>query len=130
MRYLFSLALCLFMVVPAFAAFEGPGSEPSAAGMGSSASKNVGHICTAAEVMKAKDNTRCTVEGSIVEKVAGSKDKYIFEDATGKIPVDIDLKKFADRTVTPQNTVRLHGEVDAEHSGERELDVDVLEIIR
>lgn len=124
MRYLPALALSLLMAVPAFAAFEGPGaSSPGKAG-------NNAPLCTAADVLKAKDDTRCTVEGRIVEKVPGSKDMYRFEDSTGTILVDIDLKKFADRTVTPQNTVRLHGEVDVKHSGERELDVDVLEIVK
>ena len=126
MRYLPALALSLLMAAPAFAAFEGPGaSSPGKAG-----NTGAAPLCTAADVLKAKDDTRCTVEGRIVEKVAGSKDMYKFEDSTGTILVDIDLKKFADRTVTPQNTVRLHGEVDVKHSGERELDVDVLEIVK
>ncbi len=133
MRYLLPLAFSLVIAAPAFAAFEGPGTtQPSSQiGMARGFQKNgAAALCTSADVMKARDDTHCTVEGRIVEKIAGSKDMYIFEDSTGKILVDIDLKKFADRTVTPQNTVRLHGEVDVNHSGQRELDVDVLEIIQ
>lgn len=133
MRYLLALALSLALAVPAFAAFEGPGTtQPSTrTGMGGGfQGPGANTLCTAADVMRARDDTHCTVEGRIVEKIAGSKDMYVFEDSTGKLLVDIDRKKFANRTVTPDNTVRLHGEVDVKHSGQRELDVDVLEIIR
>ena len=134
MRYLLAFALSLAMAVPAFAAFEGPGATQPSSQMGMGGGfqgPGANAQCsTAADAMKAWDDTYCTVEGRIVEKIVGAKDKYIFEDSTGKIQVDIDRKKFADRTVTPQNTVRLHGEVDVEHFGRLELDVDVLEIIR
>lgn len=134
MRYLLALALSLVLAVPAFAAFEGPGTtQPSSHRMGmGSGFQGPGSqaLCTVADVMRARDDTYCTVEGRLVEKVAGSRDMYIFEDSTGKLLVDIDHKKFANRTVTPDNTVRLHGEVDVKHSGQRELDVDVVEIIK
>ncbi|MCH5276484.1 MAG: NirD/YgiW/YdeI family stress tolerance protein [Desulfovibrionaceae bacterium] len=127
MRFLLALAFSLLLAGPAFAAFEGPGAAPLSPGTGT---QEGAALCSAAAVLKAWDDTRCTVEGRLVEKVAGSKDMYVFEDSTGTILVDIDPGKFADRVVTPQNTVRLHGEVDVKHSGERELDVDVLEIIQ
>ena len=69
------------------------------------------------------------LEGKITSR--GPKhERYVFQDATGSITVDIDDKLFAGRTVTPQNTVRLHGEVDVEHYGYREIDVKVLEIVK
>lgn len=133
MRYLLAFALSLVLAVPAFAAFEGPGTtQPSThqMGMGGFQGPGTNAISTVADVMKARDDTYCTLEGRIVEKVAGSRDLYVFEDSTGKVMVDIDHKKFANRTVTPQNTVRLHGEVDVKHSGQREVDVDVLEVLK
>lgn len=44
--------------------------------------------------------------------------------------VEIDDKLFAGRTVTPQTRVRLHGEIDLKRHGDREVDVDVLEILK
>ena len=57
-------------------------------------------------------------------------ERYIFQDTTGKMTVEIDDKLFAGRTVTPQTRVRLHGEIDLKRHGDREVDVDVLEILK
>ncbi len=94
MRYLLAFALSLAMAVPAFAAFEGPGATQPSSQMGMGGGfqgPGANAQCsTAADAMKAWDDTYCTVEGRIVEKIVGAKDKYIFEDSTGKIQVDID----------------------------------------
>ena len=95
MRYLLALALSLVMAVPAFAAFEGPGTTQPSTHMGMGRGfqgPGANALCTAADIMKARDDTHCTVEGRLVEKIAGSKDMYIFEDSTGKILVDIERK--------------------------------------
>ena len=131
MRYIVALLLALAMAVPAFAAFEGPGTtQPSTSNTPGFHGPRTGAISTVAAVMKARDDAYCTLEGRLIEKLAGSDDKYVFEDSTGKVIVDIDHKKFAGRTVTPQNLVRLTGEVDVKHSGKRIVDVDMLEILK
>ena len=63
----------------------------------------------------------------VVERIG--KDKYVFQDATGKITVEIDHKVFGARIVTPQTRVRLNGEVESEFFRRNEVDVDVLEIL-
>ena len=126
MRYLLAPALTLALCVPAFAAFTGPGSAPAGGFSGPSAGYG---ISTVGQAMQAPGDAYCVLEGNIVSR--GPKhERYVFQDATGSITVDIDDKLFAGRTVTPQNTVRLHGEVDVEHYGYREIDVDVLEIVK
>lgn len=131
MRYIVAMLLALSMAVPAFAAFEGPGTtQPSTSNAPGFQGPQTGAITTVDAVMKARDDAYCTLEGRITEKLAGSNDKYMFEDSTGKVMVDIDHKKFAGRTVTPQNLVRLTGEVDVKHSGQRIVDVDMLEVLK
>ncbi|MBQ2016909.1 MAG: NirD/YgiW/YdeI family stress tolerance protein, partial [Alphaproteobacteria bacterium] len=39
-------------------------------------------------------------------------EKYLFEDATGSITVEIDDDEWRGQTVTPADTVKLYGEVD------------------
>lgn len=126
MRYLLAPVLALALCTPALAAFDGPGAG-QVGGFSDPSSNSV--ISTAAQVMQAPDEAYCVLEGNIISR--GPKhERYIFQDATGNVTVDIDDKLFAGRTVTPQNTVRLHGEVDVEHYGYREIDVDVLEIVK
>lgn len=113
----FMLALTLAVPsVPAFAAFEGPTGKVT--------------ITQAVQVQKAHDDEACTLEGNIIEKVAGKKDKYVFQDQSGKVIVEIDDRVFASRTVTPQTKVRLYGEVDRNKSKDNSVDVHQMEIVK
>ena len=126
MRHILAPALALALCTPALAAFDGPGGIPAGGFSGPSSSAV---ISTVTQAMQAPDEACCVLEGKITSR--GPKhERYVFQDATGSITVDIDDKLFAGRTVTPQNTVRLHEEVDVEHYGYREIDVDVLEIVK
>ena len=127
MRYLLAPALTLALCVPAFAAFTGPGGAP--AGRIQRPLGRLRHAPPWARPWQAPDDALLRAGRNIVSR--GPKhERYVFQDATGSITVDIDDKLFAGRAVTPQNTVRLHGEVDVEHYGYREIDVDVLEIVK
>ena len=75
-----------------------------------------------------KDDQLVTIEGKIIKQV--KKDDYIFQDATGQIVVDIDAKVFAGQKVTPDNVVRLEGEIDKELMREPEVDVHKLTIVK
>lgn len=131
MRYLVAALLALTLASPAFAAFDGPGTtQPNTAAVAGFKGPQGDMLNTVKAVSEAPDDVYCTVEGRILEKKAGTKDKYIFEDSTGQIEVDIDQRLFGSRTVTPQNTVRLHGEVDVKKAGTRQIDVDVVEVIK
>ena len=68
------------------------------------------------------------LEGRIIS--AGPKrNGYVFQDSTGSIVIDLEGKLFHGRTVTPENTVRIYGEVDTKHSRASEVDVERFEIL-
>ncbi len=85
---------------------------------------------TVAKALKAWDESPVMLTGNIVERLAGSDDKYMFRDATGQIIVDIDHELFWGKTVTPANTVRIAGEVDKEMFEATKIDVKFLEVIK
>ena len=127
MRYLLFLALAVMLAVPVYAAetaapalpgggFQGPGGTVS--------------TDTVAKALVAPNKTPVVLTGHVVERLAGSDDKYLFKDATGQIIVDIDHEIFAGRTVTPQTKVRLSGKVDKDMMEPVKIDVKVLEILK
>ncbi len=85
---------------------------------------------TVAAAKKCWDDAPVSLTGRIVERLAGSDDKYTFEDGTGRIIVDIDYEVFAGRTVTPQTKVRLFGKLDKEMMEPTKVDVKYLEIVK
>lgn len=115
MRYLLTLILVAMLSVPAYAAFKGPGA--SAPGT------------TVAQVKSMPDDTRVTLVGKIVSQLPGSDDKYMFRDNTGEIMVEIDFKRFRGQEVTPNNTVRISGEVDKDFGRAPEIDVKQLDVL-
>lgn len=115
MRYILTLVLVAMLSVPAYAAFKGPGTSAPAT--------------TAAQVKSLPDDARVTLVGKIVSQLPGSDDKYMFRDNTGEIMVDIDLKRFRGQEVTPNNTVRISGEVDKDFGQAPEIDVKRLEVL-
>lgn len=129
MRLILSCILSLLLCLPAVAAYNGPGSQSAPATGGFQGPSSTGTVTTAAQALKAPDDTRCVLEGHII--ASGPKhEKYIFQDATGKITVEIDDELFAGRTVTPQHTVRLYGEVDTDFLSSAEVDVHRLDILQ
>ena len=122
MRFMLALLLSLALAVPAFAAFDGPGA-------GGFRGPGPKEVTQSAQVRDALDDTPCTLEGRIFERIGG--DKYTFEDASGKVIVEIDDKVFHGNTVTPETRVRLVGEVERKkHGRPNEVDVRYLEIVR
>lgn len=125
-RFLPALALILGLSSPALAAYNGPAS-----GYGGfqGPTSSVG-VTTVAKALKAWDDAPVVLTGNIVQRMAGSDDKYVFRDGTGQIVVDIDHELFWGKTVTPANTVRIAGEVDKEMFEATKIDVKFLEILK
>lgn len=92
----FVVALTL-MVAPAFAAYDGP---------------NTMVVTDIAAIAEAPDECLCIIEGNIVEKVKGKKDRYMMKDATGQVCVEIDDVVFMDKVITPKDKVRARGRVE------------------
>lgn len=125
MRTLLVLIFSAFLAVPAMAAFYGQG-------MGQGGFNGPGTMTpevTVQQVQRLADDSMVTMVGNIIAHVAGTDDKYIFRDGTGTIRVDIDLKRFLGQTVTPNNRVRIIGEVDKDFGKPVEIDVKMLEVL-
>lgn len=122
MRYVMATLLALSLSVPAFAGFDGPGAN-----QGGFSGSGPQRVTQAAQVRQAHDDTPCALEGFIIERVG--KEKYIFQDASGRVTVEIDDHIFGGATVTPQTRVRLVGEVEDEDFAPNEVDVRYLEVL-
>lgn len=118
MRLIWGTLLALLLAVPANAAFNDGGFS----GPGAMVSSTV----QAAKSMR--DDANVTLTGNIVRRIGG--DKYIFRDGTGEITIEIDDEDFRGQSVTPQNTVRIYGEVEKEFGRGTEIDVNRLDVIR
>ena len=111
------LAAGLFLLPPGTGAagFVGPGVSPT--------------LTRAADVLNAWDDAPCVLEGHILEKIP-RKDRYLFEDESGRVVVEIEHETFGHLTVTPQDKVRLVGHVDWSSKHPNEVEVDALAIIQ
>ena len=140
MKFFPLLLLAMSLSVPAFAAqADGTPPNPAAAPGYQGPSASYGGFQgptggtdndTVAKALKAWDESPVVLTGNIVERLAGSDDKYVFRDGTGQIVVDIDHELFWGKTVTPANTVRIAGEVDKEMFEATKIDVKFLEVIK
>jgi uncharacterized protein (TIGR00156 family) len=106
------LIILLFSAIT-FAGFKGPGSDIQ--------------ISNVQNVKTMNDDTEVILEGFLLKKI--SKEHYLFKDSTGKIEVEIDDKDFRGIVVTPNDKIRIKGEVDKDFN-KISIDVDYLEIIR
>ncbi len=128
MRILMALSLVVLLVSTGWAATGGfQGGAPAGAGGFQGPGGQTG-VTTVAQAKSAWDDTPVVLTGHIVSRAGGDHDHYLFRDSTGEIMVEIDDELFMGRTVTPQTTVRLYGEVDKELVGRTKIDVKSMEI--
>ena len=134
MKYLRTLAILATLAapvafaLPAQAAFDGPGAKAAAGGFSGPVSGV--QADTVAKAVTLGDDAPVVLTGNIVSQVAGSKDKFIFKDATGEVRMEIDRKVFAGQSVTPEDTVRIVGKVDKDLGKELEIEAKSLEIVK
>ena len=67
------------------------------------------------------------LQGKLIKQT--SDEHYLFRDQTGEVMVEIDSEDFRHVTVTPEDKIRITGEVDSDWS-ENKIDVDHLELIK
>ena len=129
MRILLASALALLLATPAVAAFEaGPAAAPAQAG-GFKGPGAKAAVDTVAKALKAADESPVMLEGRILS--AGPEhEEYVFQDKTGKIVIEIDDDLFHGRTVTPENVIRIWGEVDTKLARDSEVEVDRFDIVK
>ncbi len=119
---LYTLLLCLTLSLvfittqPVCAAgFEGPGVAAT--------------VTRAVDVLGAQDDAPCILEGHLVEKLPRRKHRYLFQDHSGQVVVEIDNKAFEQLTVTPKDKLRLQGHVDWNRKRPNEVEVDSITIL-
>ena len=127
---LISLALASLLLFPCAAQAASDGFQ-GAQGMGGFQGPVTAVTTdTVAKALTATESTPVILTGTIVERLAGSDDKYMFKDATGQVLVDIDNKQFFGRTVTPQTKVRLFGKVSKKMTKPLKIDVKRFDILQ
>lgn len=120
------IALALLISSPALAGFKGPGKDG-----GGFQGPQTGAAATTVEAARnLSDDSIVSLTGNIISHIAGTKDKYLFKDATGEIQIEIKDKYFRGQDVTPENTVRISGEIDKDFGKTMEIDVKHLEIVK
>lgn len=82
---------------------------------------------TVAEALQLKENTFVTLEGCIKNRIDG--DKYLFEDKTGTITVEIDMDKWTRLNVGANDKVEITGKIENENNS-KELDVDIIKKVK
>jgi uncharacterized protein (TIGR00156 family) len=83
-------------------------------------------IVTVKQVSEMRDDVPVIVQGHILQRVGD--EKYLFEDNTGSMTVEIDDDDWRGQTITPADTVKLYGEVDR-GIFKTEIDIDYVEKI-
>ncbi|WP_445497196.1 YgiW/YdeI family stress tolerance OB fold protein [Photorhabdus sp. SF281] len=107
--------------------FSGPNAtqpQTQAAPLGGFIDNNV-RISTTEQVKNMWDDSWVVLEGNIESRIRG--DHFIFRDNAGVIEVEIDHKYWNGQTITPQDKVRIEGEVDKEWSS---VTVDVKKVTK
>lgn len=76
--------------------------------------------------LNASDDTHVQLTGYLTMSL-GDED-YIFQDSTGEITVEIDDDLWQGRTVTPDNQIRIYGEVEKDWDNVS-IEVDYFEVM-
>lgn len=103
-----TLFLFIFLLVnqEIYAGFNGP-----------SETKEI--LKTVQQVLAADDMTTCTLEGNVIKHL--EKNRFTFKDQSGEVVVDIAPYVFGGVDITPQDPIKLVGEV----KGKRKQDLHI-----
>lgn len=95
--------------------FEGPGAQKP--------------VTLVQDVAAAPDDMPSILVGRIIEKVRSRKNRYIFEDESGRVIVEIKKPVFGNLTITPEDLIQIEGEVDTDDKYPNEVEVDILRLV-
>ena len=108
MRYLLIMIMSLMLAAPAYAAGTADAPATPAAHKAKSVTK-VAPVDTVAKALASANKAPVSVTGTIVEAVQGKKNRYVFEDGTGRMTVALSKKAAAATHIEAQSKVRLTG---------------------
>ena len=125
--------IALFLIlsafsIPAYAAFEQNPVNTNKGGFEGPGAQAI--ITTVEQAKSARDDAKCELIGNIIEQLPGDDDLYLFKDSTGEIIIELDNDLFKGRTVTPQNQIRIYGEVENEAFEKTKIDVKKFDVIK
>ena len=124
-KILTSIVMVVLAIGTASADFQGPDTLAAAPvnGKGGFVS-GAETIVTVKQVNEMRDDVPVIMKGKITQR-KGSE-KFLFEDSTGSITVEIDDDDWRGQTITPTDSVKLYGDVDRGIFS-TEVDVDYIE---
>ena len=108
MRYLLIMLMSLMLAAPAYAAGTADAPATPAAHKAKGVTK-VAPVDTVAKALASANKAPVSVTGTIVEPVQGKKNRYVFEDGTGRMTVALSKKAAAATHIEAQSKVRLTG---------------------
>ena len=126
-----SLAIALFIAALAGgasfadAAFsDGKGGPQTAGNAGGGFNGPGPSITSVSQAKQMRDDSHVMLRGNIVQHLGS--EKYLFQDSTGTVTVDIDKEDWGGQNITPQDTVEIFGEVDKDWNS---VEVDVARVV-
>ncbi len=131
MRILIALSVVFLLASYSWAApggFQGGAPSAGAGGFHGPDADAKANVNTVFKAEVAADDTPVVLTGNIINRSLEDREHYIFRDSTGEIVVEIDDKLFMGRTITPEKTIRLYGEVDKDEGKRVKIDVKSFEI--
>ena len=122
-----SVLMSVLTIGLASANFQGPdAAAPVATNSKGGFVSGAETIVTVKQINEMRDDVPVIIKGHIVQRMGD--EKYLFEDATGSITVEIDDDDWRGQTITPTDTVKMYGEVDR-GIFKTEIDIDYVEKI-
>ena len=109
MRYLLIMLMSLMLAAPAYAAVTATAPATAPAARKAKGVTKVAPVDTVAKALTSANKTPVSVTGTIVEAVQGKKNRYVFEDGTGRMTVALGKKAAAAAHVEAQSKVHLTG---------------------
>lgn len=122
------IAIMLGAVSVGAFAQQGGFVAPNSAGNTSGGFKGpVPGLTTVEQAKTLRDDAWVVLEGHLVRQLG--HELYEFRDSTGVIHVDIDDKRWSGQTVTPNDKIRIEGEVDKDWNSV-EIDIKSLHLVK
>jgi uncharacterized protein (TIGR00156 family) len=81
-------------------------------------------LATVQMLAKMNDDDKVILEGHLIKNLG--EHLYLFEDATGKVKIEITVEQFKAESFSPKNRMRVIGEIDKETS-EVTIDIESIE---
>lgn len=83
------------------------------------------NLTTVKQIESLPGDSYVTMQGKIISKIG--HEKYMFQDETGTIKIEIDDDDWNGISVGPENTIQIQGEVDKSWTKPTKIEVDFIQ---